>query len=368
MLRGPLHKLLLEIRAECRVADSKASPTTSHSVVSLAQTPLGHSFGVIPASIRKIILRERARFGDQRRVHEIRFQVGSAATCSNRWITLHWYDPKQDSPPRRALANVIAWMRVAARAARCECASVGVHVFMFLLDVPKRLPYASSLALGAEQVNTAFTTACSRGSAEIHLFRREEWFKVLIHESVHCFGLDFASAPASAMRAGDVQLRRAFLLHASQPRELTFEEAYTETVAVLILCMFVACSQARHHSSCWSEWRKMVAREQQWSVVQAVKVLRYAGVHYGGDMHAYRERTPVFAYYVLKSVLLCFYQDMEKVMWGGAGGTVLRAPEPQSVWRFILSHMHDRGFLAHVGAAETSDESCSPTLRMTLHA
>merc|ERR1711990_305671 len=38
-------------------------------------------------------------------------------------------------------------------------------------------------------VNTGYTTRCNLGN--ITIYRKEEWFKVLIHESMHYLGLDF---------------------------------------------------------------------------------------------------------------------------------------------------------------------------------
>ena len=53
------------------------------------------------------------------------------------------------------------------------------------------LPSTNIEILNSSHVNTAFTRTCPKKS-EIVVFRKEEWFKVFIHESFHNFGLDFS--------------------------------------------------------------------------------------------------------------------------------------------------------------------------------
>ena len=54
----------------------------------------------------------------------------------------------------------------------------------------KLLPDTSTENL-KKNVNTAFTYTCNRNNV-IHIYRQEEWFKVLIHETFHNLNMDFS--------------------------------------------------------------------------------------------------------------------------------------------------------------------------------
>jgi hypothetical protein len=82
------------------------------------------------------------------------------------------------------------WLQVATLYAKSDCSKT-VTVYLYLTDLKKVLPEKGGIALNPVNANTAFTTSC-QPKTEIILYRREEWFKVFIHESFHNLGLDFA--------------------------------------------------------------------------------------------------------------------------------------------------------------------------------
>ena len=52
---------------------------------------------------------------------------------------------------------------------------------------------SSAEILSPDIVNTGLTRRCATDN-EVVIYRQEEWFKVLIHELIHGFGLDFHSS------------------------------------------------------------------------------------------------------------------------------------------------------------------------------
>ena len=70
-------------------------------------------------------------------------------------------------------------------------------VFIYSTELTKNLPNSNIDILDQIHVNTAFTYSCIEQSNEIVIFRKEEWLKVLIHESFHNFGLDFSDMNTS---------------------------------------------------------------------------------------------------------------------------------------------------------------------------
>jgi hypothetical protein len=183
----------------------------------------------------------------------------------------------------------------------------------------KRLPEIDNKPLDEIHANTAFTFACPLNANEIYVFRNEEWFKVLIHESFHCFGLDFAKLPEEEVE------KKMFSIFPVEC-DLRFYESYTEIWAEIINVIFVSvnsypCRESKidiHRLSKIIE--NHLYNEQIFSLFQCSKVLHHLGLKYRElyetTDHAvllrherYRENTHVFSYYILKCILMFHYND-----------------------------------------------------------
>ena len=84
---------------------------------------------------------------------------------------------------------VYIWLYIAKTYAKTKC-SHELKIYLYLTKLKKILPTNGGI-IGQEHANTGYTMACKTDN-EINIFREEEWFKVLIHESFHAFGLDFS--------------------------------------------------------------------------------------------------------------------------------------------------------------------------------
>jgi hypothetical protein len=141
--------------------------------------------------------------------------------------------------------RIIVWLDVVLQFSGKDCATT-LDCYLFLTDDVKLLPKKSIISAsdlmfdGGEGItqtnaNTAFTYACTP-SAKIVLFRMEEWFKVFIHESFHCFGLDF-----SQMDITESNKQMSKLFPKCQPNmDFRIYETYCETWAETINAAFIA--------------------------------------------------------------------------------------------------------------------------------
>ena len=67
-----------------------------------------------------------------------------------------------------------------------------VNVYVYFTHFKKHLPQNQVFVLDCINVNTGFAHVCRKDSVtDIVIFRQEEWYKVLLHETFHNFGLDF---------------------------------------------------------------------------------------------------------------------------------------------------------------------------------
>jgi hypothetical protein len=99
---------------------------------------------------------------------------------------------------------VISWIYVANTFSSKKCAN-DMTIYIYFTNLTKILPNIKNVVLSPEHVNTAFTRTCPSVS-EIVVYRKEEWFKVLMHETIHNLGLDFSDADNSISKRRIKQL------------------------------------------------------------------------------------------------------------------------------------------------------------------
>jgi hypothetical protein len=103
-------------------------------------------------------------------------------------------------------------------------------IYIYLTDLKKELPKTRIDVISSINANTGFTYTCLPVN-EIVIFRKEEWFKVLIHETFHNFGLDFSSMNIELYNE---KIKTIFKVNS----EVNLYEAYTETWAIILNCVF----------------------------------------------------------------------------------------------------------------------------------
>lgn len=188
-----------------------------------------------------------------------------------------------------------------------------MDIYIYKTQLKKHLPDNSNksvnlnIILGVENVNTAFTTSC-KNNTEIHLFREEEWFKVLIHESMHCLGLDFSEMKGD--KTYNNLLKQIFCIKT----DFLLYEAYCEFYAEIISTMFYTIPY-------WSNFKKQIEIEQKFSVLQSCKILDFMNISYfelscnsGNNTvkDKYKENSAIFSYYIIKSILIVFIDEFEE--------------------------------------------------------
>jgi hypothetical protein len=210
------------------------------------------------------------------------------------------------------------WLYILNQYASKECSHT-LTIYFYFTSLEKQLPNSNIFILDQIHINTAFTTTCPKDS-EIVVFRKEEWFKVLIHETFHNFGLDFSDMN------NDI-VHKCILSIFNVKSDVNLYESYTEFWAEIINALFCSFSDLKdktdiHQFLSNSEF--YINFERRYSFFQLVKVLDFMGLQYT-DLysntehskmlreHLYKEKTNVLSYYVIKSVLINNYQSF--LLW-----------------------------------------------------
>ena len=208
---------------------------------------------------------------------------------------------------------VMTWLKMAFMYSRGSC-SKELTIYIYAIDDKKYLPEKQMNILSPNNCNSAVTTSCME-KTEIIVYRREEWFKVLIHESFHSLGLDFAMYSTDIFKD---KIEAIFPL-----KNLDITESYAEFWATIINCLFCSFNLLDRKSN----FEKFmlynsffIQFEQIYSLLQMVKILNFMGIEYKSlyqkdpisvsiRKYLYKEKTNVFAYYILKCLLLFHCND-----------------------------------------------------------
>jgi hypothetical protein len=186
--------------------------------------------------------------------------------------------------------------------------STELSIYLYLTDLKKTLPTDNPLhrEIKEENVNTGYTFGCSLKN-QIFIYREEEWEKVLTHELIHAFGLDFASNNHLNALANH-RAMSFFGIHggAGIDKDLRLYEAYTETWANVLYTLLKT-----------SSLKTAVSRlriQQEWAMRQYVKIMAFYRLKLGDSTISVfkenesgiilKESVTLYSYYILKSRIL----------------------------------------------------------------
>jgi hypothetical protein len=227
----------------------------------------------------------------------------------------------------------------------CNDCSKEIDIFLYLTNSKKMLPSVSGDAIDRIHVNTAFTTSCEP-KTEIILFRKEEWFKVLMHETFHCLGLDFSEHSSI-----NSEVHSEILKHIPIKSEVKLYETYCEMWAEIINTIIITTIENHGKTISFpSLVEDMLHNELFYSLFQVAKILNHFNLDYedlykdanssGFDVFSfgggaankkrnrYKEQTEIFSYFLLKTILL-FNCDtfIQWVLQNNNNGIMFKNPE-----------------------------------------
>lgn len=208
---------------------------------------------------------------------------------------------------------ITMWLYILNMYGSKECANTLI-IYFYFTSLEKSLPTSNIHILDETNVNTAFTTTCPKNS-EIVVFRKEEWFKVFIHETFHNFGLDFSMMNNEEINKCILDIFKVY-------SHVNAYEAYTEFWAEIInalFCSFYSIKDKNNIHEFLTNAEFYINFERTYSFFQLVKTLDFMGLTYS-DLYSnskhsvivrenlYKENTNVLSYYIIKCVLMNTYQ------------------------------------------------------------
>jgi hypothetical protein len=284
--------------------------------------PKGDNYELIPEKIRKSRFME---FAPHKHIHRESVKIKHR---TYNFVVVQF--TKVPINPSLLVKQACAWLLIASHFAPLFCSKT-VDVNLYLTEAKKVLPTKVQEYVDESHANTAFTTSCAKHTT-INLFRFEEWFKVFIHETFHNLGLDFSNY-LKLCKTANAEILQAFRINSEVRLYETYCEMWAEIMNVVIR------NVANHIKMSPENVVKKVEHdlrmERAFSLFQTIKLLRHFKMKYSdfvnGDVtvkEKYKERTEVFSYFILKSVLMFNYSKfIEWCMRNNGGSLHFQNPE-----------------------------------------
>jgi hypothetical protein len=290
---------------------------------------------------------------------------------------------------KHCVLKIYIWLKLLSKYSNVECGK-NLECFIYFTQFKRKLPSRSEFetssnvyhngdssddddmygagseagnktdsVIGASHVNGGLSNIC-QPDGHIIVYRKEEWFKVLVHETMHNYGLDFSVL--DDILVSNKKLQSIF----SVQTDIKLFESYCETWARIINVLFETYFEVnRHGLSLFSPLttrkktihnihniRKQnkehfvsvknkgivkdkkerflnifydnIQHEAVFSIFQCVKVLNFMGLDYNiisncNDANyiivkkLYKEHTNVFAYYIIVAILIANFNNF--ILW-----------------------------------------------------
>jgi hypothetical protein len=227
---------------------------------------------------------------------------------NNKNITLNFYTNTNTDININDLQKILVIIYVLSLYSQDRCSN-NLIIHIFLTPFKRLMPKKETDTIGPINVNGGFALNSCYRTNEIVVYRREEWFKVLIHELFHTFNLDFAT-----MNIGI--FKKKIEKHTGIPCEYNFFESYCETWArILNVAMSSINKNTKNNiintkTEFLSTFNILIKTEQLFSVIQSNKILKR--IKRLKSPLLYKENSNVICYYVFVGALMNNYEKFLK--------------------------------------------------------
>lgn len=267
----------------------------------------GNSFNYIPIQIRKIINVQFSKnyqftFKIDNRIFNVFISTDNTSNNINKNIIIKIY-------------NILFFFNYLSKSKLCNQI---LNIYIYFTNIKKNLPQNFEV-LDRQHINTAFTKTCEK-VGEIYIYRYEEWIKSLIHECMHSFGFDFSQ---NFSKSNDIYASKILQKYLPINFDISLYESYVDIMAIYINTLFVSFYTSNNkdadnfNAKVIKKANNLFINELYFSLFQTIKILDYYDIKYSEIaynnkivLHKYDENTPVFSYFIIKSILFFHFQNL----------------------------------------------------------
>jgi hypothetical protein len=301
----------------------------NHDLINKHKKELDTQKTLINKNIEKKYLRDKNTFFPVEIREYIRdnafYFVNERVNIQNRNfnIELYYFSYRDYIKFKGDLIRIVSWLTYIAPLASEQC-SINTDIKFFFTPLMKLFPLNNQpdeseykiQILNATNVNSAFTYTCMKNN-EIIIYRKEEWFKVFIHETFHTFGMDFSNTPIDMFNSKIkkiIPVQSDFLIYESY---CEFFATFFNIVYSLIEKPKFSLQTSQDCSNLISEILCKIHNQNRFSIYQMIKIMDYYEIdlkdllkNTNKDSYLrYKEDTNILAYYYIKTVLFINFED-----------------------------------------------------------
>ena len=207
------------------------------------------------------------------------------------------------------IEKIIMWLHILSQYSSHKC-SQELSIYLYMTPLKKHLPNKGEI-INWIHVNSAFTRSC-RPKSEIVIYRQEEWFKVFIHETFHCFGLDFSHMDET-INTVNSYMRDIFNVNV----DILLFESYTEFWAELLNSMFFVYLDNPNFRTNYNKFCNVLEQLVNYHRIHCAlsmnQILTFQDINYDmliNQKTNYKEKTNVIGYFVIKTLLFSHFNEM----------------------------------------------------------
>ena len=195
----------------------------------------------------------------------------------------------------------------------------GQHVTFFLTPFQKKLNLNNNAILGAKNVNSGFTYPYLVNGVTF-IYRKEEFFKVFIHESIHYYGIDKALHKQLNSNINYKKFINLFNIGTEYIAKIGINEGLTEYWTFIIYLTALSFKKSITLANFIYEFERLYKLELLHILFQVVKILNYNKLTYSqflanssaNSSNKYKETSHIFSYYIVKTLLVYNHENMLK--------------------------------------------------------
>jgi hypothetical protein len=207
-----------------------------------------------------------------------------------------------------------------------ECSKDGISITFFLTPFLKKLNITKTETetkeiLGAKNVNSGFNYICLN-SGSIFIYRKEDFFKVFVHESVHGYGIDRALHINFSKNENYNKFLKSFAFANIHTTNVGINEAITEFWTSLLYLCINSYQESKNMSSFIYNFERLYKLELVHALYQISKILHYNNLTYNSftknsnsnlnsNLNSkYSENSHIFSYFIVKTMMLLNHEHM----------------------------------------------------------
>lgn len=282
----------------------------------------------------------------------IKYNYNSFINIKNRKININIYSNRNINNINYYFFKIELILLILTKYSDKDCSkSVDIKIYL----TPFKKIWDINKPIDVLNVNTGYSTIGCIDHSSLVLFREEEWYKVLIHELMHNLNLDFANIYREKYK---LILKENFYINSKYDLTETYCEFWARQLN-LIIYSYLKISSKKIFDNFYQIYNFALKKELFFSLQQANKL---SEIIY---LPEYNEKTNVFCYYILTSVLMYYSSDFIKWCKNNNNSLINFKKDNSNVINFIefiINNYYSNNYIFNLQKSNTNDV----TMKMTI--